>query len=133
MKEYWIPLEKRILMLTVLGLPFLFQETTLLALFLPLAFWMIWGDWRVIRVNHRKLCFRKGWFGGWREVEWEEIDQALWVALDRARLKIKKGASPMVSFGGLSEADCREVAGWIQRYSPCGLRRVKDELPRAFS
>lgn len=134
MKEYVFPFNQRVLILSVLGLPFLFQNTTAIGLFLPLAAWMVWGDWRVIQVNQNKIRFRSSfWFGKWREVAWMDVKQADWVAFDTASLSLNDDERVTVSFGGLNDRDRSEVAGWLNEHCRTGLRRVADpsEAPRA--
>ncbi len=124
MKEYSIPFEQRMVILSVLGLPFLFREELALAIFLPLAAWMIWGDWRVIQVDREKLYFRAGWFSGWCEVDWVMVEKAEWVGFDNASLSLSDGKQYLVSYSGLSDADRSEVAGWIHHCCRSGLRRA---------
>ena len=131
MKEYSIPFEKRFVILVVLGSPFLFKLEFALAIFLPLAAWMIWGDWREIQVNREKLRFRTFWFGTWHELDWNIVDKADWVGFDTASLSLSDGKQCLVSYAGLSDADRSEVSGWINHCCPSGLRRVSSNKEMA--
>ena len=124
MKAYGVPFQQRLMILAVLGFPFAFQGGKALAVFFPLAMWMIWGDWRVVQVNHQALRFRSSWFGGWREVSWGQVDRALWVGFDTACLHLSDGESVTVSYAGLSDSERSEVAGWINHCCWSGLERV---------
>ena len=126
MKAYEVPFPTRMLILSTLGLPFLFQTKTALAVFLPLAAWMVWGDWRVILVNQAKIRFRTSWFGAWQEVDWSNVSRADWVAFDTASLSLDSGQQITVPFGGLSDQDRSEAAGWLNQYCRTGLRKIPE-------
>ena len=122
MKEYTVPFSKRMMILTVMGWPLLMYGGVALGLFMPFAVWLLWGDWRVVQVNGDKIQFRSSWFGRWCEVAWCDVTRADWVGYDTAAIRVADARQYVVRFGGLSDADRREVAGWLHYHCPHGLR-----------